>query len=160
MTGFGEDDGFGGTATRINTRGYGVDWTYPPPPPPPITVFIKSHLRDRPANLVPVAEAEAEIRWGKASQFQWSVSHPDRIINRTIIRVIPPDDDDEEEELEETIEYTETDRTTETVRVSNPQDAEQYVDVERILTITFQGPNVGASGEIAQYHRFTLNGWT
>ena len=156
MTGFAD-----GYATRAGTRGYGINWIYPPPPPPPITVFIKSHLRDRPANLVPVAEAEAEIRWGKASQFQWSVTHPDRIINRTIIRPGPPgDDDDDDEEFEETIEYTETERTTETVRVSNPEDAEQYVDVERILTITFQGPNVGASGEITQYHRFTLNGWT
>lgn len=128
-------------------------------PPPPITVFIQSHLRDRPGNLVPVPEEEAEIRWGKASQFQWSVSNPDRIINNTIIQPGPPPDEDDDEDIEETIEYEETDRTTETVRVSNPDDPEQYVEVERILTITFQGPNAGASGEIKQYHKFTLNGW-
>ena len=156
MTGFG-DDGFGGRGTKFGTRGYGVNWIYPIQNDS-ITVFIKSHLRDRPGNLVPVPEAEAEIRWGKASQFQWSVSNPDRITNRTIIRFIPPDDD--EEALQDTIEYTETERTTETVRVENPNDAEQYVNVARILTITFQGPNVGQSGEIEQFHKFTLNGWT
>lgn len=130
-------------------------WTAPPTPPPPI--IIKSHLRDRPANLVPVPEEEAEIRWGKVSQFQWSVSHPDRSQTRTIIRFVPGDDEDEP--VQELIEYRETERTTETVRVSNPEDEEQYVDVERIQTITFQGPNKGPKGEIEVFHRFTLTQW-
>ena len=34
-------------------------------------------------------------------------------------------------------QWTEVERTTTTVRVENPDDATQYVDVERIETITF-----------------------
>ena len=135
-------------------NGYGWNWEFVPPTP---SVIIKSHLRDRPANLIPVPEEEAEIRWGQASQFQWSVTRPDRIQNRTIIIRPTPEDDEPPVEI---IEYTETERTTETVRVSNPQDADQYVDVERILTITFQGPNGGEKGEIEIFHKFTLTQWT
>ena len=134
-------------------KGAGWDvWEIPNPPP----VLINSHLRDRPGNLIPVPEEEAEIRWGKASQFQWSATNPaNNIINNRII--IPPPDADEVQEL---IEYTETERTTETVRVTNPQDADQYVDVERILTITCQGPNGGPDGDIEIFHKFTLTQWT
>ena len=149
MTNFSVGGGGGG-------GGGGWHWTLPPPSPPPI--IIKSHLRDRPANLIPIPEEDAEIRWGKPSQFQWSVTNPDRIFNRNIYR--PSPDDDDEDPLQELIEYTETARTTETVRVSNPADAEQYVDVKRILTITFQGPNGGAKGDIEIFHKFTLNQWT
>ena len=134
-------------------KGAGWDVRWIPEAPP---ILIKSHLRDRPGNLIPVPEAEAEIRWGKPSQFQWSVTNPDRIFNRNIYRPSP----DDEDPLQELIEYTETARTTETVRVSNPADAEQYVDVKRILTITFQGPNGGAKGDIEIFHKFTLNQWT
>ena len=144
------DDGF-------QLRQVGPYFWYPYDIPNRPSVIIKSHLRDRPANLIPVPEEEAEIRWGQASQFQWSVSRPDITINRNIRIIRPPPDDDPSQEL---IEYTETERTTETVRVSNPDDAEQYVDVERILTITFQGPNSGPSGEIEVFHKFTLTQWS
>ena len=33
--------------------------------------------------------------------------------------------------------WTETARTTTTVRIENPSDASQFVDVERVVTITF-----------------------
>ena len=138
--------------------GAGWHWGLPPPPIPP--VIINSHLRDRPGNLIPVPEEDAEIRWGKPSQFQWSVTNPDRVIDRTRTIYIPREDDEEEDPLQELREYTETERTTETVRVSNPDDAEQYVDVKRILTITFQGPNGGAKGDIEIFHKFTLTQWT
>ena len=140
-------------ATRTMGGVPGWDWWQIPTRPP---VVINSHLRDRPGNLIPVPEEEAEIRWGKPSQFQWSVSQPDRIFNRTITIIR---DADEEEPIPEIIEYTETARTTETVRVSNPTDAEQYVDVERILTITFQGPNGGEKGDVEIFHKFTLTQW-
>lgn len=35
--------------------------------------------------------------------------------------------------------YSEVSRTTETVRVTNPQDSNQWVDVQRITSITFRG---------------------
>lgn len=118
------------------------------------SVVINSHLRDRPSTAVPIPEEEAEIRWGQASQFQWSVNNPDKNFYKTIY--IPIDDEDENVEL---IEFPEIERTTETVRVSNPEDAEQYVDVERILTITFQAPNVGEKKEIEQFWKFNLTQW-
>lgn len=37
--------------------------------------------------------------------------------------------------------WTEVARTTETVRVTNPEDAEQYVDVERITALWCQTPD-------------------
>lgn len=37
--------------------------------------------------------------------------------------------------------YTEVERTTETVRVRNPSDSTQYVDVARIKSIMFRGPD-------------------
>ena len=40
--------------------------------------------------------------------------------------------------------WQETSRTSETVRVTNPEDEEQYVDVERPLTVEFVN---GATGE-------------
>ncbi len=49
---------------------------------------------------------------------------------------------DDSEETESASEYqantwTEIARTTTTVRIENPEDAEQYVNVERVVTITF-----------------------
>jgi len=47
----------------------------------------------------------------------------------------------EEEERQVVVRtYTEISRTTETVRVSNPSDPSQYVDVQRIKSIRFMGP--------------------
>lgn len=37
--------------------------------------------------------------------------------------------------------WTETSRETETVRVTNPEDEEQYVDVERMTRVTFVMPS-------------------
>lgn len=46
--------------------------------------------------------------------------------------------------------YAEVERTVTVVRVENPEDSEQYVDVERIETITFRGPD-------GQNVKFVLN---
>jgi len=48
------------------------------------------------------------------------------------------------EEVEEIVtsgstSWTEISRTSDTVRVENPEDATQFVDVERMRTIVFQG---------------------
>lgn len=37
--------------------------------------------------------------------------------------------------------WTETQRETTTVRVENPEDSEQYVDVDRIDSVTLVGPD-------------------
>lgn len=51
-----------------------------------------------------------------------------------------PDRNKDPEEVP-VLEYYEIERTTETVRISNPEDSAQYVDVERVLTIMFEGPD-------------------
>ena len=38
-------------------------------------------------------------------------------------------------------QWVEVSRTSDTVRVENPEDAEQYVDVARVATVTLEGPN-------------------
>jgi hypothetical protein len=44
-------------------------------------------------------------------------------------------------EQRQTRVYSEVSRVTETVRVTNPNDSNQYVDVARIRNITFRGPD-------------------
>jgi hypothetical protein len=41
------------------------------------------------------------------------------------------------------LQYVETNRVTQTVRVYNPNDKEQWVDVERINSLTMQDPVTG-----------------
>lgn len=38
-------------------------------------------------------------------------------------------------------QWVEVSRTSDTVRVENPEDSEQYVDVARVATVTLEGPN-------------------
>lgn len=49
-----------------------------------------------------------------------------------------PPDDDTPEPLVETVDWPEVSRTVSVVRIFNPEDGSQYVDVERIETITFR----------------------
>ena len=80
------------------------------------------------------ATGDAVLRWGRASNFPVSAK-------RTLTTIVnwPTQPEDEEEDLG--LVYTETERITTTVRVENPDDDEQFVDVERIDQITFLGPD-------------------
>lgn len=63
------------------------------------------------------------------------------------------DEDEEEDEdtgLERVKKYREVSRVVETVRIENPDDASQFVEVERITEIEFKGPD-------AWNHRFYFN---
>ena len=113
------------------------------------SVTIESFLRDRTAKPAEVPEQEAEIRWGKASNFQWSVTNPPATGGGGV--TVRPNDDDEEEGEPgpTTLEFDETARTTENIRVENPSDSEQYVIVQRINDITFRGPADFANALIA-----------
>ena len=79
------------------------------------------------------ASGDAVLRWGRPSNFVISAK------NRTSNIVSYPTQPEEEEE--EGLVYQEVERTTTTVRVENPDDSEQFVDVERIDRITFLGPD-------------------
>jgi hypothetical protein len=79
------------------------------------------------------------IRWGRPSEYGTPTQSKEesrggvRIVNST------PKKDPEEQKAERV--YTEIERTTEKVRVRNPSDSTQYVDVARIKSIRFQGPD-------------------
>jgi hypothetical protein len=74
------------------------------------------------------------IRWGRPSEYN-------KEENRSGFNVgnANPKKDPQQPPRERV--YSEVERTTETVRVRNPNDSEQYVDVARIKSITFRGPD-------------------
>lgn len=104
------------------------------------SVTIESFLRDRAPGALEVPEQESEIRWGKASSFQWSVTNPPATGGGGFTVNPGGDDEEEPEPGPKTLEFDETARSTENIRVENPSDSEQYVIVQRINDITFRGP--------------------
>lgn len=80
-----------------------------------------------------IEEPEAFIEWGGPSVFSFDDSFRDAangITQRT------DDDDDPENELT----YSETGRSTSDLRVENPDSPDQFVIVQRIESISFNGP--------------------
>lgn len=80
-------------------------------------------------------ETDTDIRWGAAGDY------PDDGGGPQIISPLPPEDD--EDEPPGIIEYDEYQRFTEDVRVENPDDASQYVIVQRVTRIIFVGRDDG-----------------
>ncbi|MBB2841263.1 UNVERIFIED_ORG: hypothetical protein GGE64_005045 [Rhizobium etli] len=85
-------------------------------------------------------DAEAQVRWGKASDFVQALSGRKFLPSIQIINWPDFPGNDEDEEEEPVIDWHELARTTSDVRVENPDDSEQYVIVQRVETITFQTP--------------------
>lgn len=81
-------------------------------------------------------EPEAFLRWGQASAFQFESSFRDKATRGIGFRV----GDGGDEEFPP-VTYTETGRDTSLLRVENPDDPDQFVEVERIDAISFRGPN-------------------
>ena len=114
----------------------------------------------------PNDEAEANIRWGEASDFDLVGGSGSNVSQPTINIIWPPDPECEFDILRnsfflgqgedgcdppvEVLQYNEIDRETENVRVENPNDSSQYVIVQRILKILFQGPD-------GRYYLYILN---
>ena len=97
---------------------------------PWVDVLSFSRLRE-----VPVIEEEPEafLRWGQAAEFLFDQNTFRNTAGKYPgFRVNDPDDPDE------TIVFTETGRDVTVVRVANPDDENQFVDVERIDKIRFQ----------------------
>lgn len=81
---------------------------------------------------------EASALWGKPSNF--SIVEPPTKPSVNFQDNPPPEEGQENPDQEQlTLTYTEVSRKTHTKRVTNPEDAEQYVDVEVIDEITFSG---------------------
>lgn len=85
-------------------------------------------------------EAEAHVRWGGPSDFLLTLRGGPRYIPVVEIINWPEDrDGEEEEEPQPILEWTEVPGTRETsdVRVENPDDADQYVIVQRAEKVLF-----------------------
>ncbi|TJU70524.1 MAG: hypothetical protein E5Y15_34640 [Mesorhizobium sp.] len=80
---------------------------------------------------------EADFRFGKASRF--TLTTPEQQTNPGSTVTWPPDEPVEDpEDGIVVIDYDYIDRAVETIRIENPDDAEQWVEVERITKIMFR----------------------
>jgi hypothetical protein len=80
------------------------------------------------------------IRWGRPARFGNSdVTKEEDERGFEIVDPKPPPKKPEDQKRQRV--YSEVTRSTETVRVFNPTDSAQYVDVQRIKSITFRGPD-------------------
>ena len=97
-------------------------------------------VRRIPRRRPPGASGDATLRWGEPSDFQFSSRGGTRIsIIQPTFTDLPQGDDDDI--AADGLIFTETERETTTVRITNPQDANDFVDVERIDRISFLGPD-------------------
>jgi len=85
----------------------------------------------RPRKVEPVVVVpEALLVWGSPADFQEAkFSFPEKAKDPGLSFTV--------------IEWSEVNRTTVTVRITNPDDAEQFVDVERVDEIEFKEPKSG-----------------
>ena len=111
-------------------------------------VRINSFLSDRTQPAPPDPATVPDISWGQASQFTFSSTNPDTGINQPGTVTFPPDPTEDPNNPPpgvKILEFPENQdpypRTVETIRVKNPSDAQQWVDIERINDITFEPPS-------------------
>jgi hypothetical protein len=79
------------------------------------------------------------IRWGRPSEYGTPTQTPEESRGGVTIVNSTPKKDPQQDKRE--LLYEEIERTTQKVRVRNPADRDQYVDVARITSILFQGPD-------------------
>lgn len=95
-----------------------------------------------PRRRPPGATGEATLRWGAPGDFQFASNRGGGFaITQPIINRLPPGDEAEEDDAALGLIFTETTRQTTTVRITNPSDPADFVDVERIDRISFSGPD-------------------
>lgn len=98
------------------------------------------------ARRAPGEEAESSIRWGQASDFRVEELKPPELPKRRFINIGGggPDDPELDTPEEFLVVYRETSRSTHVTRVFNPENEQQFVDVEVIDDITLQRSSDGA----------------
>jgi hypothetical protein len=79
------------------------------------------------------------IRWGRPSEYGTETQTPEESRNVISTPNSNPKKDPQQNKREKV--WEEVERETETVRVRNPSDSTQYVDVARIKSILFRGPD-------------------
>jgi hypothetical protein len=110
---------------------------------PFVTIESAPATPPTPRKPLPGEDGEAFISWGASSRFiRPNLSEPlrsDTSLGEGGFKITWPKDEEEEEKTVR--QYSEISRETETIRVENPDDEEQYVMVERINTIDFSSPD-------------------
>lgn len=102
------------------------------------------------AKVKPDDGGDAHFRFGKASRF--TLTTPDQPTNPGVKVTWPPDDQQNDPKDGIVIDdFDYVDRSVEKIRVVNPDDAEQYVIVERILKVMFVDRQTG------RYKRFNFD---
>jgi hypothetical protein len=86
------------------------------------------------------SEDDSELIWGQPSEYGSDIKTPEEDRRGFTVRDPAPQKKKPTDDKKIRV-YTEVERTTETVRVYNPSDNAQYVDVQRIKSITFRGPD-------------------
>ena len=105
-----------------------------------IRVFGAPLNQSAPPRRVPVgASGDATLRWGAASRFE--IFDAGAATRPIFVATPSGDDQDADNPLDEGLVFTETAREVTVVRVSNPLDANDFVDVEVIDQISFRGPD-------------------
>ena len=92
-----------------------------------------------PRRRPPGATGVAVLRWGKPGVFQASQDAGSGITQP--IFIFTPGGDTSEGDFADGLLFTEKSRETTTARITNPADAADFVDVERIDKIRFTGPD-------------------
>jgi hypothetical protein len=87
------------------------------------------------------SDDDSEIIWGRPSEY--GSANQTNEEDRRGFRLLDPKPTEKPNDQKRQRVYTEVNRTTETVRVTNPTDSSQYVDVQRIKSIVFRGPDGG-----------------
>lgn len=99
--------------------------------------------KDRPPPEVPIVLEEAEIRWGKTSNFDYGARKGPHLKYTVRISSSGGGGDEEEEEPEiPVLTLTEVDdppRKVETIKVTSEDDPDVWVEVDRIEEISFGG---------------------
>lgn len=89
----------------------------------------------------PGALAEAVLRWGAKSNFNLTGNEAPTDPSFNVLLPIDYPSDDDLTDPTQALVFTEINRQVSVVRVFNPQDNQQWVDVERIEQISFMGPD-------------------
>ncbi|TIX63071.1 MAG: hypothetical protein E5V25_21145, partial [Mesorhizobium sp.] len=94
----------------------------------------KGVLKKALAKVKPESDSEAHFRFGKPSRF--TLTEPPQQTNPGTTVTWPPEEpiDDPEDGIV-IYDYDYIDRAVEVIRVENPDDSEQWVEVERITKI-------------------------
>ncbi|RWF52044.1 MAG: hypothetical protein EOS50_26050 [Mesorhizobium sp.] len=89
------------------------------------------------AKVKPEESGDAHFRFGRASRF--TLTTPEQRTNPGSTVIWPPEEPVEDpEDGIVVIDYDYIDRAVETIRIENPDDSEQWVEVERITKIMFR----------------------